>query len=97
MPGIPAGWPGHLSWRRDLRSCTPPARMWGRDPTTLDVTVGQIVAIPQTTQDDGESDSPGGSPSPARRTWPTMATIRGARVAHLIVWPQPFETNVCNS
>lgn len=64
----------------------------GREPTTLDVTVGQIVAVPETTEDRDESDS-------ARRFEFASAEVlagewRGFEergVAHLIIWPQPYD------
>jgi alkanesulfonate monooxygenase SsuD/methylene tetrahydromethanopterin reductase-like flavin-dependent oxidoreductase (luciferase family) len=64
----------------------------GRDPATLDVAVGQIVATPETTQDREESNSAG-------RYEFTSAEVladewRGFEeqgVAHLIVWPQPYD------
>jgi alkanesulfonate monooxygenase SsuD/methylene tetrahydromethanopterin reductase-like flavin-dependent oxidoreductase (luciferase family) len=67
----------------------------GRDPTTLDVTVGQIVAIPESTQDSDDSES-------ARRFAFNSAedlagewrSFQEQGVAHLIVWPQPF-ANEC--
>ena len=63
-----------------------------RDPATLDVTVGQIVTTPETTQDREESES-------ARRFEFTGAEVLADEwrafeeqgVAHLIVWPQPYE------
>jgi alkanesulfonate monooxygenase SsuD/methylene tetrahydromethanopterin reductase-like flavin-dependent oxidoreductase (luciferase family) len=64
----------------------------GRDPTTLDVTVGQIVAIPQTTQDDGESDSSGRFAfTSAEDLADEWRRFEEQGVAHLIVWPQPFD------
>ena len=64
----------------------------GRDPATLDVTVGQIVSIPDTSQDQEESDS-------ARRfEFASAEDLAGEwrafeeqGVAHLIVWPQPYD------
>ena len=64
----------------------------GRDPTTLDVTVGQIVATPETAADRDESDS-------ARRFQFASAEVLAAEwrgfdeqgVDHLIVWPQPYD------
>jgi alkanesulfonate monooxygenase SsuD/methylene tetrahydromethanopterin reductase-like flavin-dependent oxidoreductase (luciferase family) len=63
----------------------------GRDPTTLDVTVGQIVATPETTEDQDDSDR-------ASRFHFASAEVladewRGFEeqgVGHLIVWPQPY-------
>jgi len=63
-----------------------------RDPATLDVTVGQIVATPETTQDREESDS-------ASRYAFTNAEVLADEwrvfeeqgVTHLIVWPQPYD------
>ncbi len=64
----------------------------GRDPATLDVTVGQIVANPVATEDRLDPDS-------ARRFEFTSGEAladewRGFEeqgVNHLIVWPQPFD------
>jgi alkanesulfonate monooxygenase SsuD/methylene tetrahydromethanopterin reductase-like flavin-dependent oxidoreductase (luciferase family) len=64
----------------------------GRNPATLDVTVGQIVATPETMRDREESDS-------ASRYEFTSAEVladewrafEGQGVAHLIVWPQPYD------
>ena len=65
----------------------------GRDPTTLDVTVGQIVVTPESTQDRDESESA------ARFAFASAEDLadewRGFEdqgVAHLIVWPQPYES-----
>jgi alkanesulfonate monooxygenase SsuD/methylene tetrahydromethanopterin reductase-like flavin-dependent oxidoreductase (luciferase family) len=64
----------------------------GRDPATLDVTVGQIVARPEATQDEGDADRA------ARFAFTSAESLadewRGFKeqgVAHLIVWPQPFD------
>jgi alkanesulfonate monooxygenase SsuD/methylene tetrahydromethanopterin reductase-like flavin-dependent oxidoreductase (luciferase family) len=64
----------------------------GRDPATLDVTVGQIVARPEATQDEGDADRA------ARFAFTNAESLadewRGFEeqgVAHLIVWPQPFD------
>jgi alkanesulfonate monooxygenase SsuD/methylene tetrahydromethanopterin reductase-like flavin-dependent oxidoreductase (luciferase family) len=64
----------------------------GRDPATLDVTVGQIVARPEATQDEGDADRA------ARFAFTSAESLadewRGFEeqgVAHLIVWPQPFD------
>jgi alkanesulfonate monooxygenase SsuD/methylene tetrahydromethanopterin reductase-like flavin-dependent oxidoreductase (luciferase family) len=64
----------------------------GRDPTSLEVTVGQIVATPDTNDDRDETES-------ARRFQFDSAEVladewRGFEeqgVGHLIVWPQPYE------
>jgi alkanesulfonate monooxygenase SsuD/methylene tetrahydromethanopterin reductase-like flavin-dependent oxidoreductase (luciferase family) len=65
----------------------------GRDPATLDVTVGQIVMTPDSTADRDESDSA------ARFTFTSAEDLadqwRGFEaqgVTHLIVWPQPYES-----
>ncbi len=64
----------------------------GRDPTTLDVTVGQIVATPETAQDRGESDNAGrfefDSAEVLADEW---RGFEEQGVAHLIVWPQPYD------
>ena len=91
-----AGWPGRLSWRRDLRlhaACSD----GGRDPTTLDVTVGQIVAIPQTTQDDGESDSSGRFAFTSAEDLADEATIRARGSPISSSGRSRLTTNVCNS
>jgi alkanesulfonate monooxygenase SsuD/methylene tetrahydromethanopterin reductase-like flavin-dependent oxidoreductase (luciferase family) len=66
----------------------------GRDPATLDVTVGQIVATPKATQDREQSDSTGrfefSSAAVLADEW---RNFREQGVAHLIVWPQPFESD----
>jgi alkanesulfonate monooxygenase SsuD/methylene tetrahydromethanopterin reductase-like flavin-dependent oxidoreductase (luciferase family) len=64
----------------------------GRDPATLAVTVGQIVTTLEATQDREESDS-------ARRFEFTSAEVLAGEwrafeeqgVAHVIVWPQPYD------
>ena len=65
----------------------------GRDPTTLDVTVGQIVTTPGSNQNRDESDSA------ARFEFTSAEDLAGEwqqfevqGVAHLIVWPQPYES-----
>ncbi len=64
----------------------------GRDPATLDVTVGQIVATPESTQDRDESDSAGrfefASAEALADEW---RGFEEQGVAHLIVWPQPYD------
>jgi alkanesulfonate monooxygenase SsuD/methylene tetrahydromethanopterin reductase-like flavin-dependent oxidoreductase (luciferase family) len=64
----------------------------GRDPATLAVTVGQIVATPEATQDEGDADRA------ARFAFTSAESLAGEwrgfeeqGVAHLIVWPQPCE------
>ena len=65
----------------------------GRDPATLDVTVGQIVVIPEPAQDREESDSAGrfelNSAEALADEWRAFAR---QGVKHLIVWPQPFDS-----
>ena len=65
----------------------------GRDPATLDVNVGQIVATPVTTQERNESDGAGRfeftSAEDLASEWRGCAE---QGVAHLIVWPQPYES-----
>jgi alkanesulfonate monooxygenase SsuD/methylene tetrahydromethanopterin reductase-like flavin-dependent oxidoreductase (luciferase family) len=65
----------------------------GRDPTTLDVTVGQIVTMPGSKENRDEADSG------ARFEFTSAEELadewRGFEeqgVAHLIVWPQPYES-----
>jgi len=64
----------------------------GRDPATLDVTVGQIVATPEPTQDSKESDSAGRfafiSAEALADEW---RAFEEQDVKHLIVWPQPYD------
>ena len=64
----------------------------GRDPTTLEVTVGQIVATPRSTQDSNDSDSAGrfqfASAAALADEW---RRFDEQGVAHLIVWPQPYD------
>ena len=64
----------------------------GRDPATLDVTVGQIVATPETTPDREDSASTGryefGSAEILADEWRAFAE---QGVTHLIVWPQPYD------
>jgi alkanesulfonate monooxygenase SsuD/methylene tetrahydromethanopterin reductase-like flavin-dependent oxidoreductase (luciferase family) len=64
----------------------------GRDPTTLDVTVGQIVTTPESTQDRDESDRAGrfqfASAEALADEW---RGFEEQGVAHLIVWPQPYD------
>jgi alkanesulfonate monooxygenase SsuD/methylene tetrahydromethanopterin reductase-like flavin-dependent oxidoreductase (luciferase family) len=66
----------------------------GRDPATLDVTVGQIVTTPESNQNRDESDSA------ARFEFTSAEDLAGEwqqfeeqGVAHLIVWPQPYESD----
>jgi alkanesulfonate monooxygenase SsuD/methylene tetrahydromethanopterin reductase-like flavin-dependent oxidoreductase (luciferase family) len=65
----------------------------GRDPATLDVTVGQIVANPESAQGRDESDSAARfeftSPVDLADEW---RGFEEQGVAHLIVWPQPYES-----
>jgi alkanesulfonate monooxygenase SsuD/methylene tetrahydromethanopterin reductase-like flavin-dependent oxidoreductase (luciferase family) len=64
----------------------------GRDPGTLDVTVGQIVATPETTRDPDESASTGRfSFTSAEDLADEWRGFEELGVAHLIVWPQPFD------
>jgi alkanesulfonate monooxygenase SsuD/methylene tetrahydromethanopterin reductase-like flavin-dependent oxidoreductase (luciferase family) len=65
----------------------------GRDPATLDVTVGQIVTTPESNQNRDESDNS------ARFEFTSAEDLAGEwqqfkeqGVAHLIVWPQPYES-----
>jgi alkanesulfonate monooxygenase SsuD/methylene tetrahydromethanopterin reductase-like flavin-dependent oxidoreductase (luciferase family) len=66
----------------------------GRDLATLDVTVGQIVTTPESNQNRDESDNA------ARFEFTSAEDLAGEwqqfeeqGVAHLIVWPQPYESN----
>jgi len=65
----------------------------GRDSATLDVTVGQIVTTPESNQNRDESDNS------ARFEFTSAEDLAGEwqqfeeqSVAHLIVWPQPYES-----
>ena len=65
----------------------------GRDPATLDVAVGQIVTTPESNKDRDESDS--GARFEFTSTESLADEWRGFEeqgVAHLIVWPQPCES-----
>ncbi len=70
----------------------------GRDPTTLEVTVGQIVATPETTQDRDEADSAGrfefASAEASADEW---RAFEEQGVAHLIVCHNPTTAHACNS
>jgi alkanesulfonate monooxygenase SsuD/methylene tetrahydromethanopterin reductase-like flavin-dependent oxidoreductase (luciferase family) len=66
----------------------------GRDLATLDVTVGQIVTTPESNQNRDESDNA------ARFEFTSAEDLAGEwqqfeeqGVAHLIVWPQPYESD----
>ncbi len=64
----------------------------GRDSATLDVTDGQIVAIPETTKELNESDNAGrfafASAEALADEW---RAFEEQGVKHLIVWPQPYD------
>ena len=66
----------------------------GRDPASLEVTVGQIVMTPESTQDRDESDSAARfvftSADDLADEWRAFAE---QGVAHLIIWPQPYESD----
>src|SRR5215213_3264089 len=65
----------------------------GRDPSTLDVTVGQVVATPVTTQERNESESAARfNFSSAEDLADEWRRFEEQDVAHLIVWPQPYES-----
>ena len=92
MPGTPAGWPGLASCRRDALSCMSACSAVGRDPATLDVTVGQIVATSETTPDREESDSAGRYEfTSAEVLADEWRAFEEQGVTHLIVWPQPYD------
>jgi alkanesulfonate monooxygenase SsuD/methylene tetrahydromethanopterin reductase-like flavin-dependent oxidoreductase (luciferase family) len=64
----------------------------GRDPATLDVTVGQIVATPGMPQDGDESDRDRRFEFPSAEVLADQwRAFEEQGVAHLIVWPQPFD------
>jgi alkanesulfonate monooxygenase SsuD/methylene tetrahydromethanopterin reductase-like flavin-dependent oxidoreductase (luciferase family) len=65
----------------------------GRDSGTLEVTVGQIVATPQLTEDRGESDNAARFEfTSAENLADEWRGFENQGVAHLIVAPQPFES-----
>jgi alkanesulfonate monooxygenase SsuD/methylene tetrahydromethanopterin reductase-like flavin-dependent oxidoreductase (luciferase family) len=65
----------------------------GRDPATLDVTVGQIVATPESTQGRDEPDSAARFAfTSAEDLADEWRAFEEQGVAHLIVWPQPYES-----
>jgi alkanesulfonate monooxygenase SsuD/methylene tetrahydromethanopterin reductase-like flavin-dependent oxidoreductase (luciferase family) len=65
----------------------------GRDPATLDVTVGQIVTTPASNQNRDESDSAGRFEfTSAEELAGEWQQFEEQGVAHLIVWPQPYES-----
>ena len=66
----------------------------GRDPATLDLTVGQIVTFPNLADED---EIPGGrerflfeTPEALAAEWSAFA---GQDVRHLIVWPTPYDSS----
>ena len=64
----------------------------GRDPATLEVTVGQIVASPESTREGGESESAARFEfTSAEQLADQWRAFEEQGVAHLIVWPQPFD------
>jgi alkanesulfonate monooxygenase SsuD/methylene tetrahydromethanopterin reductase-like flavin-dependent oxidoreductase (luciferase family) len=64
----------------------------GRNPATLDVTVGQIVITPETIQDWDESDDAGRYQfTSAEILADEWRAFEEQGVAHLIVWPQPYD------
>jgi alkanesulfonate monooxygenase SsuD/methylene tetrahydromethanopterin reductase-like flavin-dependent oxidoreductase (luciferase family) len=65
----------------------------GRDPATLDVTVGQIVSTPESTQGRDEPDSAARFAfTSAEDLADEWRAFEEQGVAHLIVWPQPYES-----
>jgi alkanesulfonate monooxygenase SsuD/methylene tetrahydromethanopterin reductase-like flavin-dependent oxidoreductase (luciferase family) len=65
----------------------------GRDPATLDVTVGQTVTTPASNQNRDESDSAGRFEfTSAEELAGEWQQFEEQSVAHLIVWPQPYES-----
>jgi alkanesulfonate monooxygenase SsuD/methylene tetrahydromethanopterin reductase-like flavin-dependent oxidoreductase (luciferase family) len=65
----------------------------GRDPATLDVTVGQTVTTPASNQNRDESDSAGRFEfTSAEELAGEWQQFEEQGVAHLIVWPQPYES-----
>ncbi|HEX2280835.1 MAG TPA: hypothetical protein VHG52_03635, partial [Thermomicrobiales bacterium] len=64
----------------------------GRDPATLEVTVGQIVASPESTRDgDGSESAARFEFTSAEELADQWRAFEEQGVAHLIVWPQPFD------
>lgn len=65
----------------------------GRDPETLDLTVGQIVTFPGLTAEDGDPDGNErfmfATPEDLASEWREFV---GQRVRHLIVWPTPYDS-----
>ena len=68
----------------------------GRDPASLEVTVGQIVVTPESTLN---ADAEGGerfefvTPDALANEW---RLFEEQAVGHLIVWPQPYDANCLN-
>ncbi|MBW3633920.1 MAG: LLM class flavin-dependent oxidoreductase [Chloroflexi bacterium] len=69
----------------------------GRDPATLEVTVGQIVAVPEPTREDGDDEGHErfqfASPDALAEEWRSFGE---QGVGHLIVWPQPYDAACLN-
>jgi alkanesulfonate monooxygenase SsuD/methylene tetrahydromethanopterin reductase-like flavin-dependent oxidoreductase (luciferase family) len=64
----------------------------GRDPSTLEVTVGQIVASSESTRDGGGSETAARFEfTCAEELADQWRAFEEQGVAHLIVWPQPFD------
>jgi len=64
----------------------------GREPTTIDVTVGQIVATPGTGQDGKESENAGRYEfTSAEVLADEWRAFEEQGVVHLIIWPQPYD------
>lgn len=64
----------------------------GRDPATLEVTVGQIVASAESADDGDESDRAARFAfTSAEELADQWRAFEEQGVAHLIVWPQPFD------
>ena len=69
----------------------------GRNPATLEVTVGQIVMIPNSTGEPGKDERGQrfefSDPNALAEEW---RAFEQQGVRHLIVWPQPFEAECLN-
>ena len=64
----------------------------GRDPATLDITVGQMVAAPEPTADRDERDRTARFEfTRAEELAAEWRSFEEQGVAHLIVWPKPFD------
>ena len=69
----------------------------GRDSATLEVTVGQIVVMPEPAPEDGDDESDErfhfARPDALAEEW---RSFEAQGVGHLIVWPQPYDAACLN-